>query len=921
MRFYCTICGYHAAFMLRPVRCRGCMGTGSMKEVPRGIPKHRKSTRYGSYTIRGGKAFRQRDAKESQRSVLARRKLETFKTPLPNHLLPFKKRKHSPSMTSSPQEPPPSLRREEVHEEEAGLDLGVGTFNINHFSQKTAKAKKDLLLRLFEQNPWLDVLVLQEINKKALPLLKSIDFKGHGLTLVLGPQMQAVYPKYKGQKASEDDDSEDEDSDDESSMSDTDEETWTLGKSQCEWYPIIFRTSCCTDSSWRAFSGGEVKRRSSDRSTEPIQWAKPVEYTKAPKGWTTKYPTLLKERREQYRLLNARHLPWRPVVVHDLRIGKHDVHIGVVHTSPAGQGLGRMGEYEQVSGFFQHVSQNTGEPWIIAGDYYIDPEATVAVNSDTKSRQWDDLFHVKADTLGLTLSVPVSASNQSSQTYRSVNSKKNQEQFKEKGYIKDWDQVGDKFKLNKRADFFVISRAFALHHTGIFSPVKGLLPVDPNHQALNFWAQTSDHAPTGGIFCDSPFSEKWARNWQLISESLGTRQSQAQLEVWELQKQAVDELLSSLRELIPLLTRLQEDGLRLAQRLCVLIVKALNSPAAIAIRGVSFEPDEQYPRWKANSQNVTQQHLSEFFGVCAQVETASVLNSPHALEQFALLFRNAYRALQQIGIRPRSFDLTPESETYSQVKLGTRQTASTGSRTGKEKLTQELQQEIIELLSGYLEKQRSTGSPPPSLVGCVQGSVNQFQVPGGRTACSAMAVLGIAAVLAHGGELDTERIDNILLEGTALYQRMNTATEDETELMQALALSCGGMVDPIVLQPQAPYYNPLEIPEEEIRLRGLLQAGAGTSHRDTLGQELASLLRQGERMGVALVLGGYTVSVIRNGDAYYLFDSHGWKDRRNAFVQRYAFVNELLVAVGKMAKSRALFDHEIGVTLYLPEDV
>ncbi|QAT89027.1 hypothetical protein EJ065_7505 [Corallococcus coralloides] len=919
--YYCTICGFYGSFMLQPQRCRGCRAMGSMKKVTRVILKGRPNRRPGTYTLRSGEVIRRSGFKVSPRSNEARKELKRFKAPLPDNLRSRGKQRQPLSGKRPSRRSPPPIELAMVvdEKEEAALDLGVGTFNINHFSAKTEQDKKDLLLRLFLQNPWLDVLVLQEINKKALPLLLEIDFEKHGLALALGPQMQAVYPKYKGQKVTEEDSDDDEEEEDlEAEEKGTGD--WSLGKSQCEWYPIIYRKSTCAHTAWRAFSDDTVVRRSSSkRAKEPIHWAKPVNRTKAPKGWGTQFPKLLAERKQQYEQLNERFISWRPVVVHDVRICGRDVHIGVVHTSPAGKGLGRLGEYEQVSGFFEHVSENNDLPWIIAGDYYIDPEASVGVNSDTKNRKWDDLFHERAAALELTLAVPLSATNQSPQTGRSVNSKKNKEQFEQQGYIKDWAQVGTSFKLNKRADFFVISKAFALHHTGIFSPIKGLLPVDPNHQALNFWSRTSDHAPTGGIFCTTPLSSKWAQNRQLISESLGSRQSQAQLQLWELHKQAVDALLSSTFQLAPLLKRLPEHAQRVTQRLCVLVFKALNSPAAIAIQGSPYPYDaEVYAGWKVNSQNVTDQNLTDFFGLCAQVDPSTVWLSNNPLDELAVVFRNAYRALQQLAVRAGSFDLTPEGETYSKVKLGVLSPSS--SLKGKEKTTGELEEDIIGMLSEYLEQRRAQGSPPGVLSGCTQGSVNQFQVPGGRTACSAMAVLGIAALLSNPDGLDTRGIDNVLLEGTALYQRMNTATEDEALLMQALALSCGGVVDPLVLQPQAPYYNPLEIPEEDVMQRGLLMATSGSVHRDTLPQELLGILKQAPRMGVALVLGGYTVAVVRRDDALYLFDSHGWKTRSNAFVQRYAFVNQLLDDVGKMARSRALFDPEIGVTLYLPAE-
>ncbi|MCY1037016.1 hypothetical protein OV207_36615 [Corallococcus sp. BB11-1] len=936
MRFHCTICGFQAFYMLKPARCRACGAQNSMKEGGPGFKKKQAFAKRETFTLRSGLVlFFHRDQDFTERAQEARTKLQSFSTQ------PDLKRKHNqkdtPGQVILPYQPPAKRRRlepkklvplvmEEAPHLDPGLDLGVGTFNLNHFGDRTAKAKQAILLLLFERNPWLDVLVLQEVNKKGLPLLKAIDFTGHGLTLVMGPQMQAVYPRYNGEpEDGEEDDGLEDDGDVEGYLFKAGDGNWTLGKSQNEWYPIIYRNSSGIQLRWRAFNGAQVIKDENSDTGAPIQWAKSVKRTHEPSGWKTKYPHTVKElvatRKLQYQQLNTHFMHWRPVVVYDLVVNgdkRNAVHIGVVHTSPAGKGLGRKGEYEQVSGFFEHIAQERETHWIIAGDYYVDPEATLKFDSDSKRRQWSDLFHVKMDALGLELAVTVSATNQTPLHHRSVSSKKNKESYEEKGYVKDWAQVEGRFMLNKRADFFVISRTFALHHTGIFSPARGLLPVDPNHNALDWWAKTSDHAPTGGIFCTTPFSRKWAENRQLLlTDSLRERQSRAKFETWELQKQAVDALLFSLHQVSLMVDGLGQEPRKLACQTCVLISKALNTPTAVAIRGAPYEPETQsYLAWKKGAEGVTDQHLSEFFGLCSQVGTSLLLTHATPLDEFARAFRNAYRAIQQIGIRPRGFDLTPESQRYDTLKPGARNLPRDFSiRVGSPR-TRDLEEGILKLLRDYLKEQKQGGTPLDTH--CIQGSLNQFQIPGGRTACSAMAVLGIAAMLNHG--LDSDGIDNVLLEGTALYQRMLTDTEDEALLMEALALSCDRVVDPGVLQPQAPYYNPLEIPEAEITRRGLRLEGAGTVRVERLGEELASILKQRPRMGVALVMGGYTVALTRNEDAYYLFDSHGWKDWRNAFVQRFTFPNTLLELVGKMARKRTLFDPDVGVTLYLPEN-
>ncbi|MCY1067231.1 endonuclease/exonuclease/phosphatase family protein [Nannocystis sp. RBIL2] len=402
------------------------------------------------------------------------------------------------------------------------IDLGVVTWNINHMNKTKPKyfSKKYTLARLFTKNPWLDVLVLQEINQVSLQSFPN-DILAHGLKLALGPHMVSIGPKG--------------------------------GKGQHEYYPLVYRADRLTfDGCWALHRGRWI----ACPEGQTIFWTKP-QHKKKNKGLRG-------------------YASYRPIVVYRMILpGGGFVYIANVHTTPKGSGLSRKHEFDQVKFILQVARARgaLGEHWIVVGDYYLDPEASVMDRGHDHGRA--GRFEHAVNSCGLDLVIPLSASNQ---TGLSAVSEHYEIEVEDDGEDEDAEEDGDASKkekallfnklmkareagaftqadpkrafehalqsdkrkpktkgssdnhladrvvmftlgggnrrikvvLNKRADFFICTRGLTHRFCGMVSPVSGILHVDPNHNALNWWCTVSDHAPIGAIFCNHDYSAKLA---------------------------------------------------------------------------------------------------------------------------------------------------------------------------------------------------------------------------------------------------------------------------------------------------------------------------------------------------------------------------------------------------------------------------
>ncbi|MFZ6182659.1 endonuclease/exonuclease/phosphatase family protein [Nannocystis pusilla] len=396
------------------------------------------------------------------------------------------------------------------------VDLGIATWNINHMNQTKPKyfSKKCSIGRLFNKNDWLDVLVLQEINQVSLKSLPD-DIAGHELQLMLGPHMVSIGPKG--------------------------------GKGQHEYYPIVYRGDrLACDRCWALHRGRWV----ACETGTTIFWTKPEH----------------KRKNKELR----KYASYRPIVVYRLFNSNGGYfYVANVHTTPKGSGLSRKHEFDQIR-FILDVArarQAVGEHWIVVGDYYLDPEASVIDRGHEQGRA--GRFERAVTGRGLELVIPLSATNQTGlssireeygieldpddeeseqdgdakaekkllfaklqeaaenkvfesstpvpalerflqQQKRKPKSKGASDNFLADRVVLFSSEGGKRIKvvLNKRADFFICTVGLVKRFCGLVSPVSGILHVDPNHNALNWWCTVSDHAPIGAIFCNQNYSPK-----------------------------------------------------------------------------------------------------------------------------------------------------------------------------------------------------------------------------------------------------------------------------------------------------------------------------------------------------------------------------------------------------------------------------
>lgn len=222
--------------------------------------------------------------------------------------------------------------------------------------------------QILRNNPWLDVLVLQEVRPDGAALLaQQLDDQ---FALHLGPCMQSVSGKKK--------------------------------LSQREYYPAIVRKSrvldvrcyaiACVKPSW----DGDTLSESSSEKSEP--WT--LEEDDGLKAYVYKGPI---NPIESYDTINIfwskEEQVYRPVVVYEIDLDddrKSTVSIGCVHTSP-GEGddeWWRGPEYEQLVRAFE--SAGRGGYWLMGGDYYLSAEARV---KESTTENLSDLGGSIAQTL------------------------------------------------------------------------------------------------------------------------------------------------------------------------------------------------------------------------------------------------------------------------------------------------------------------------------------------------------------------------------------------------------------------------------------------------------------------------------------------------------------------------------------------
>jgi hypothetical protein len=416
--------------------------------------------------------------------------------------------------------------------------LGVATWNVNH--NKNFDMKASSICALFKANPWLDVLVLQEINGDAKMLR---ELSRQGLCVYAGPQMCAL--SWSDPKSGS-------------------ESEGAVSLKQREYYPVVFRSGVKVSPKVRVVVDGKFVDFENKLQLEAVMvaWSKSLSIRDSARFSQSKKAAIL----EMEEVLPG----FRPVVVYRLMVDEVVVNLAVVHTTPLGGGLGRKGEFEQVNGFFEKISKDSGL-WIVAGDYYLEPEASVVTNSDGV-RLPETLFRTKLSNWGLNGVVPVYATNQSRLPHSTVMERLETEEKRCLEHLAYWVGKGtlptqlpgsaleDAWRLrgvepkkslvlHKRADFFVCSRDFVRVDVGLFSPRGEPIRTDPNHHAVVKWSAVSDHVPVVGVFSTTFGSSRVDKFARACEEVSGSRFSEVLMCVQEFQRESCKLLRHCLGEL------------------------------------------------------------------------------------------------------------------------------------------------------------------------------------------------------------------------------------------------------------------------------------------------------------------------------------------------------------------------------------
>lgn len=574
------------------------------------------------------------------------------------------------------------------------VDVGVATWNINHLNPlQTDKhaSKTATIIRFFKQNPWLDVLVLQEINQVSIQSLHQLELQKQGLILALGPKMTSI-----GAKG---------------------------GLGQHEYYPIVYRAGSLKYEGCWAFHGGKWIRNTKGSEDEEIYWTKPEHKSKSRK----KSNELKGKSKKRKGLRNPNdYEDYRPVVVHRLAMGSQTVYVGVVHTTPKGKHLSRAPEYKQVKSILEIAKQRStagNEHWIIAGDYYLDPESLVRPKKESEPKVRAKQFETVIDEHGLQIVIPISATNQSvlarnhpqdeedsdeedeigkeerrklseiiggvvTSNQRPGNLRREVEgalrevprakrsKFDSENALADRIVLVDsgldkeasvKLVLNKRADFFICTPTLKFCWAGLVSPCGGLLLVDPNHHALNWWAKVSDHAPIGGIFSNRTVSTKFEKWKEQHKSDYFEQLEDAEKEIQKLKSRAFMQLMDFLEELAKAYQKQKQDmspeWCNLARKVCSIMAGILLqadfelSYISAPIPGDTGSSDEEWAKARTYIYETV-------FDEDAPRWNPSKTTPESILAEAA---RSIHRCLAVLSYSIESFDVTDEKDDYVDV--------------------------------------------------------------------------------------------------------------------------------------------------------------------------------------------------------------------------------------------------------------
>lgn len=191
------------------------------------------------------------------------------------------------------------------------------------------------------------------------------------------------------------------------------------------------------------------------------------------------------------------------------------------------------------------------------------------------------------------------------------------------------------------------------------------------------------------------------------------------------------------------------------------------------------------------------------------------------------------------------------------------------------------------------------------------GDISQFDICGAGTACSPIAVLAIQKLLSTQQLLTPTEINNLVIQGGGIYQAIigdQQTLANYHNLIGGRTKSKNGIID-------GPHLNPYEIPQNVLTNIGLAWGGQRSSYRFSLRSELFNIFSGDGDIGVAIIIGGFTVSVTRAGDQFYLFDSHGFEETNNAFVERHDNLDGIVNRLLQMANRRSMGE-KISISIF-----
>ncbi|RAT99166.1 hypothetical protein [Brevibacillus sp. Leaf182] len=184
----------------------------------------------------------------------------------------------------------------------------------------------------------------------------------------------------------------------------------------------------------------------------------------------------------------------------------------------------------------------------------------------------------------------------------------------------------------------------------------------------------------------------------------------------------------------------------------------------------------------------------------------------------------------------------------------------------------------------------------------VEGTRNQFKRVGESSACSAHSLMAITTIMREGRMLSTKEIDQVLNSGAELYKETIRGSE--------------GMLH------KGSYLNPYEA--HHVQIRDQIEI-AFLENRTLKATEFATFFENilansdAPKIGYAIVIGSYTIAVVKINHSFIVFDSHGYGNIDNAFNVSFTDQKNLLAFLTRMVTKRTKGDISISAFQYVGE--